>query len=85
MRTKQNGAPKRKTGAVAKHSLKQTAQRWGPFLESPGNFTGPKSNIEIEILRISARALASKLLHFVSLTDSFVMLDSKLLKPRSLM
>ena len=22
---------------------------WGPFLESPGNLTGPKSNIEIEI------------------------------------
>ena len=24
-------------------------QLWGPFLESPGNFTGPKSNIQIEI------------------------------------
>ena len=24
-------------------------QTWGPFLESPGNFTGPKSNIQIEI------------------------------------
>ena len=23
---------------------------WGPFLESPGNFSGPKSNIQIEIL-----------------------------------
>ena len=22
---------------------------WGPFLESPGNFTDPKSNIQIEI------------------------------------
>ena len=22
---------------------------WGPFLESPGNFMGPKSNIQIEI------------------------------------
>ena len=22
---------------------------WGPFLESPGNFTGPKSNIQNEI------------------------------------
>ena len=32
-----------------------------------------------------ARVLASKLLHFVSLTDSFIMLDVKLLKPRSLM
>ena len=56
----------------------------GPFLESPGNFTGPKSNIQIEIYRIRARVLANKLLHFVSLTDSFIMLDAKLLKPRSL-
>jgi len=22
---------------------------WGPFLESPGNFSGPKTNIQIEI------------------------------------
>ena len=49
----------------------------GPFLGSPVNFSGPKSNIQIEI--------KSKLLHFISLTDSFIMLDAKLLKPRSLM
>ena len=59
-------------------------QTRGPFLESPVNFSGPKSNIQIEIKRIRARVLASKLLHFVSLTDSFIMLDAKLLKPRSL-
>ena len=58
---------------------------WGPFLESPGNSSGPKSNIQIEVKRIRARVLASKLLRFVSLTDSFIMLDAKLLKPRSLM
>ena len=57
----------------------------GPFLESPVNFAGPKSNIQIEIKRIRARVLASKLLHFVSLTDSFIVSDKKLLKPRSLM
>ena len=57
----------------------------GPFLESPGNFSGPKSNIQMEIKRIRARLLASKLLHFVPLTDSFIMLDAKLLKPLSLM
>ena len=57
----------------------------GPFLESPVNFSSPKSNIQIEIKRIRARVLASKLLHFVSLTDSFIMLDAKLLNPRSLM
>ena len=62
-----------------------SARTRGPFLQSPGNFSGPKSNIQIEIKRIRARVLASKLLHFVSLTDSFIMLDAKLLKPRSLM
>ena len=44
-----------------------------PFLEGPGNFLGPKSNIQIEIKRVRARVLATKLLHFVSLTDSFIM------------
>ena len=48
----------------------------GLFLESPVNFSGPKSNIQIEIKRIRARVLASKLLHFVSLTDSFILLGS---------
>ena len=57
----------------------------GPFLKSSGNFSVPKSNIQIEIKRIRTRVLSSKLLHFVSLTDSFIMLDAKLLKPRSLM
>ena len=56
----------------------------GPFLESPGNFSGSKSNIQIEIQRIRAQVLTSKLLHFVSLNDSFIMLHAKLLKPRSL-
>ena len=35
----------------------------GPFLQSPGNFSGPKSNIQIEIKRIKARVLASKISH----------------------
>ena len=43
----------------------------GTFLQSSDNFSGPKSHIQIEIKRIRARVLGSKLLHFVSLTDSF--------------
>ena len=58
---------------------------WGPFLERPGNFSGPQSNIQVEIKRVRARVLAKTLLHFISLTDSFIMLDAKLLKARSLM
>ena len=30
-------------------TLRRITRPWGPFLESPGNFTGPKSNIQIEI------------------------------------
>ena len=31
-------------------TLRTNIMTWGPFLESPGNFTGPKSNsIQIEI------------------------------------
>ena len=30
----------------------------GPFLERPGNFSGPKSNIQIEKKRVRARVLA---------------------------
>ena len=30
----------------------------GPFLERPGNFSGPKSNIQVEIKRVRARVLA---------------------------
>ena len=48
-----------------------------------GDFSGPKSNFQIEIKQMRARVLASKLLHFVSLTDGFILLDAKLLKPLS--
>lgn len=55
----------------------------GPFLETPGNLSGPKSSIHSEIKRISNKA--SKLLHFISVTDSFILLDANLLKPLSCM
>ena len=66
---------------LEKHGMKT----WGPFLESSGNFSGPKSNFQTEKQKIRARVLVNKLLHFVSLTDSFIMLDAKLLKPLSCM
>ena len=51
------------------------SSKWrGRFLESPGNFSGPKSNILIEIQRVRAQIMGSKLLHFVSIADSFIML-----------
>ena len=74
-----------KSAVKLSHIEPLTEKTRGPFLESPVNFSGPKSNIQIKIERIRARVPARKLLHFVSLTDSFIMLDAKLLKPRSLM
>ena len=50
--------------------MKQQLVDSDPFLQNPDNFSGPKLNIPIEIKRIGAWVLASKLLHFVSLTDS---------------
>ena len=45
-----------------KISIKDWSEQgsWGSFLESPVNFSGPKSNIQIEIKRIRARVLARK-------------------------
>ena len=53
--------------------MKQQLVVSGPFLQNPNIFSGPKSNIQIEIQRIRSRVLANKILHFVSLTDSFTM------------
>ena len=35
--------------SVSKHNRIRVDGAWGPFLESPGNFSGPKSNIQIKI------------------------------------
>ena len=51
---------------------------WDPFLESPGNLTGPVSYFEIKISRKVCCVLTSNEAHFVSLANSFTF--SKLLK-----
>ena len=60
-------------GGHLAQKMKQQLVVMGPFFQSPDNFSGPKSNIQIEIKGIRSRVLASKILHFVSLTDSFIM------------
>ena len=47
-----------------KLEFKTFIKPWGSFLQSPDNFSGLKSNIQIEIKRIRAQVLASKILHF---------------------
>ena len=44
---------------------------WGPFLERPGNLTGPESDFDIKVSRKVGRVLTSDEVHFVSLVDNF--------------
>ena len=39
----------------------------GPFLERPGNLTGPESDFDIKVSRKGGRVLTSDEVHFVSL------------------
>ena len=55
-------------------------QSRGPFLETPGNITGPKSYFEIEVSRKVGCVLTSNEVHFVSLANNFTEQLSKLLK-----
>ena len=52
----------------------------GPFLERPGNLTGPKSYFEITFSRKVGCVLTSNEVHFVSLADNFTVQFSNLLK-----
>ena len=52
----------------------------GPFLERPGNLTGPKSYFEIKVLRKEECVLTSNEVHFVSLADNFTVQFLNLLK-----
>ena len=57
----------------------------GPFLERPGNLTGPKSHFEIKFSRKVGCVLTSNEVHFVSLADNFTVQFSNLLKLPSAM
>ena len=53
---------------------------WGPFLERPGNLTGPKSYFEIRVSKKVGCVLTSNKVHCVYLADNFPVQLSKLLK-----
>ena len=44
---------------------------WGPFLERPGNLTGPISYFEIKVSRRVGCVLTSNEVQFLSLADNF--------------
>ena len=52
----------------------------GPFLERPGNLTGPKSCFEIKMSRNVGCVLTCNEAYFVSLADNFTVQFSNLLK-----
>ena len=56
-------------GSQLWNSLPNTTR--GPFLERPGNLTGPKSYFEIKFSRKVGCVLTSNEVHFVSLADNF--------------
>ena len=51
-----------------------------PFLERPGNLTGPKSYFEIKFSRRVGCVLTSNEVYFVSLADNFTVQFLNLLK-----
>ena len=53
---------------------------WGPFLERPGNLTGPESDFEIKASRKVGCVLTSNKVHFVSLPNNFTVQFLNLLK-----
>ena len=55
----------------------------GPFLESPDNFWGPRPEFGIKTQRLVAGVLAHKRVHSVSLTDTSIVLLSKIINCRS--
>ena len=60
-------------------SVKETKKTRGPFLERPGNLTGPISYFEIKFSRVGC-VLTSTEVQFVSLAVNFTVQFSNLLK-----
>ena len=62
------------------HKIKTMCPARGPFLERPGNLTGPKTDFDIKVSRKLGRVMTSDEVHFVSLADNFTVNFSNLLK-----
>ena len=60
--------------------FRTTTRPRDPFLESPGNLTGPKSYFEIQVSRKVGSVLTSNEVYFVSLAENFTVQFSNLLK-----
>ena len=74
-----------KDSELTKKVAQEKFTAWGPFLERPGNLTGPKTYFEIKVSWNVGCVPTSNEVHFVSLADNFPVPFSKLLKLPSLM
>ena len=61
-------------------SVPDLFKAWGPFLERPGNLTGPESYFEIKVSGKVGCILTSNEVHIVSLADNFTVQFSNHLK-----
>ena len=52
-------------------SPKRFIRPWGPFLETPGNLTDPKSHFEMTVSRKVGCVLTYNEVHFDSLANDF--------------
>ena len=62
------------------HSFSQYGPTRDPFLERPGNLTGPKSYFKMEVSRKVGSVMTSNEVHFVSVADNLTVQFSNLLK-----
>ena len=60
--------------------MTRSNENWGPFLERPGNLTGPKSYFKIKVSRKVGCVQTSNEVYFVSSADNFTVQFSQLLK-----
>ena len=65
----------------ARFTRRFSFSHWGPFLERPGKFSGPKANFKITTCWIVAQLLAHKQVNFASLNDGFLVLFLKIIEP----
>ena len=60
--------------------MARSNENWGPFLESPGNLTGPKSYFKTKVSRKVGCVQTSNEVYFVYSVDNFTVQFPQLLK-----
>ena len=74
------GSSTKKMQSVCHVNNKFVGRNGAPFLERPGNLTGPESDFEIKVSRKVGCVLTANKVHFGSLADNFTVQFLSLLK-----